>query len=257
MTTKKLEDFLVAGAGGVLAGRALQAGDSEVPVVDELRGQAVLLYFWHHGEEGAEFLLAAVAQAGLLGGERVVVVAGVAAELVGVAAVVLGQVSAEHGAQGEQVEGAGGGDAERSGGDEAVLPGGVGELVEGGFETAQDLELGAAEERRLGECGGPLRLKWFAHGGDAAASGDVGYGAGDGREQVCVFVAVDVGDVEAGALQLLDLRLGFAREVLGADGVAQGGLGEIDYGRPEGFAVRAEQRRDVERVRDGDAVDED
>ena len=111
-----------------------------------------------------------------------------------------------------------------------------------GFETAQDLELGAAEERL------PWRVRWDHCGsnglrmaGTPQRAGDVARRTvrSDGREQVCVFVAVDVGEgrgrrVAAGWI----CAMGFAREVLGGGpGVAQGGLGEIDYGRPEGFAV--------------------
>lgn len=76
--------------------------------MDELGGVWALFYFRDDVEEGAEFLLAGVAQTGLLGGEEVVVVARVAAELVGF--VWLGHCLAEGSPQGEEVEGAGGGD---------------------------------------------------------------------------------------------------------------------------------------------------
>ena len=43
-----------------------------------------------------------------------------------------------------------------------------------------------------------------------------------------VLVGVDVGDVDAGALEALNLGLGFACEIGFVDGVAEGGLGEIE-----------------------------
>ncbi len=72
-----------------------------------------------------------------------------------------------------------------------------------------------------------------------------------------VLVAVDVGDVQAGALQVLDLGLGFAGNVSLVDGAADERLEEVEIGRAEGLAVGAEQGGDGFGVRDGNAVDED
>lgn len=116
--------------------------------------------------------------------------------------------------------------------------------------------MGAAQERGLGEGDGPLGLERVAHGFDAAALGDVGDGGRDSWEKMRVFVGVDMGNVDAGALEALDLGLGFTRELGRPDGIAHRGLGEVDDGRPEGFTVGAEQRGDVFRVRERDAVDE-
>ncbi len=82
-------------------------------------------------------------------------------------------------------------------------------------------------------------------------------GAGDGGEEVGVFVGVEVGDVDAGALELLHLGEAFADDVVGVDRAAEQGLEEVEQGRAEGLAVGAEQRGDGFRVRDGYAIGED
>ncbi len=115
----------------------------------------------------------------------------------------------------------------------------------------------AASDGSVSEVGGPLRLEGVAEGIDSAALGDVQDRAGDGWEDVGVFVGVDVGDVDAGALKALDLRGGFAGEVVGTDGVAEGGLGEVGEGGAEGFAVCAEEGGDGFGVGEGHAVEKD
>ena len=56
-----------------------------------------------------------------------------------------------------------------------------------------------------------------------------------------VLVRVDVGDVDAGALEFLDLGEGFALDVVLADLAAEEGLGEVDDAGAKGFAVAAEE----------------
>ena len=72
-----------------------------------------------------------------------------------------------------------------------------------------------------------------------------------------VFVGVEVRDVDACALEFLDLGGGFAFDVGGADLAAEEGLNEIDEGGAEGFAVGAEECGDAFGRGDGDAVGED
>ena len=81
--------------------------------------------------------------------------------------------------------------------------------------------------------------------------------AGDGGEEVGVFVRVDVGDVDAGALELLYLGEGFALDVVFADLAAKERLDEVDEGGTKGLAVGAEEGGDALGRRDGDAVGED
>ena len=59
------------------------------------------------------------------------------------------------------------------------------------------------------------------------ALGDCEQRAGDGGEEVRVFVGVDVGDVDAGALEFLDLGEGFALDVIFADAAAEERLDEV------------------------------
>src|SRR5271170_7246423 len=72
-----------------------------------------------------------------------------------------------------------------------------------------------------------------------------------------VFVGVEVGDVDAGTLELLYLGEGFTSDVLFADPATQEGLNEIDERGSKGFAIGAYECGDAFWVRSGDAVGED
>ena len=69
----------------------------------------------------------------------------------------------------------------------------------------QRAHLKAAQCRRRGQGRRPSWLKWIANGLYAAALCDVQDGREYGREEVRVFVSVDVGDVQARPLQTLNL----------------------------------------------------
>ncbi len=72
---------------------------------------------------------------------------------------------------------------------------------------------------------------WFegiADGADGVSLGDTQERTSDGGEEVGVFVGVDVGDVDAGVLELLDLGECFAFDVVFADLAAQEGVNEVD-----------------------------
>ena len=85
-------------------------------------------------------------------------------------------------------------------------------------------------------------------GADVVALGQEEKRAGDGREEVGMFVGVEVGDVDADLLELLYLREGFALDVLFADPAAQEGLNKIDERGPKGFTIGAEKSGDALRV---------
>ena len=80
---------------------------------------------------------------------------------------------------------------------------------------------------------------------------------GYGGEEVRVFVGVEVGDGDAGALELLHLGEGLALDVVFADGAAQERLNEVDERGAKALAIGAEERGDAVGRRDGDAVGKD
>jgi len=181
-------------------------------------------------------------------------VAGVAAELDECG---IERGGGEQGAEALLCESAGERDAGSAGGGEVILLRKEG--LEAGLEEMQEADLQATSEWGEGLAGGasPCEFKRVADGGDSATLCDVEDGAGDRREEMRVFVRVNVGDVYASTLEFLDLGLGLAGEVCRADGAAQDGLGEVQCGGAEGLAVSAEQRGYIERVRDGDAIYKD
>jgi len=79
----------------------------------------------------------------------------------------------------------------------------------------------------------------------------------DGREEMGVFVGVDVGDLNARALDPLDLGEGFAFDVFEPDDASEEGLEKVEQGGTEAFAVGSDEGWDCARGRDGNAVGED
>jgi hypothetical protein len=103
----------------------------------------------------------------------------------------------------------------------------------------------------------PGLLEWVADGGDGVALGEAEERSGDGREEVGVFVGVEVGDADAGSLEVLDLGEGFALDVVFADDAAEERLDKVEERGAEVFAVGAEESGDGLGRRDGGAVGED
>ena len=101
------------------------------------------------------------------------------------------------------------------------------------------------------------RLEGVTNSSDGTALGDMQQRSRDGREEMGMFVGVNVSDVDSGALELLNLGECFALDIVFADGSTEKGLDEVEEGWPEGLAVGAEQGGDALRVRDRDAVGED
>ena len=77
------------------------------------------------------------------------------------------------------------------------------------------------------------------------------------REEVSVLVSVDVGDADAGTLELLHLGDGFAFDVLFADCAAQESLDEVDERWAKVFAVGADEAGDRLGRGDRSSVGED
>lgn len=91
----------------------------------------------------------------------------------------------------------------------------------------------------MAESEAPRLLEWVADGADVGAFGYAEERSSYGREEVGVFVGIDMGDADSGALEFGDLGGGFAFDIFFADGAAKEGLDEIDEGWSEGFAVGA------------------
>lgn len=163
--------------------------------------------------------------------------------------------SVEHGLEGGGVEVTCGGDADGAfGGEDAAFGDG-----RRGQKTAVTLLQGADEETAASAAAdgsGPAGLKWIADRGDAGCLERVDDRARDAREQVGVLVGVGVGDADAGALELLDLRACFAGDLFLADAASEDGDGKLRERVMEAAAVRAEQSGDGGWVGDGKAVDE-
>jgi hypothetical protein len=162
------------------------------------------------GEEGCAFDVAVGAKAGGDAVEVGVVVAGMTAELVGAG----GREGAEECGEGGRGELAGGRDGEGAVCGEDGVHADFGLVFEAGAEWIEEFKSEAAEGAAVVERGGPMGFEWVADGADVGGVGYVEQGAGDGGEEVCVFVGVDVGDGDADVLELVDLGSGFAGDVV-------------------------------------------
>lgn len=122
--------------------------------------------------------------------------------------------------------------------------------------TDEETAASASAER-----GGPAWLEWIANAANAGLFERANDGPGYPREQVSVFVRVRVGELEAGALQFLDLRECLALDVVRCDRAAKDAECEVCEGVAEGATALtvfwAEECGDACRVRDRDTVDED
>jgi hypothetical protein len=189
-----------------------------------------------------------VAEAGGDGVEVGIVVAGVTEELEGAG----GGKGGEGGLEGVGVEAAGGGDAEGAVGGEGT----VGGTHVGGAEAVEESNLEATFE---GGAGGILRegrFEGIAEGGELGASEDRAELGDDCREEVGVFVSVEVGGTDAGALEFLELSESFTPNLVGVDAVEQEIADEVEERRAEGATVGAE-RGERAGVGDRGAVGED
>jgi hypothetical protein len=100
---------------------------------------------------------------------------------------------------------------------------------------------------------------WFegiTDGGDAGALENIEERTADGREEVRVLVRVDMGDVNAGALEFLYLGEGFALDVFRSNDAAKESLDEVEQRWAKVFAVGSDERGDRVRRRDGSAIGE-
>lgn len=89
--------------------------------------------------------------------------------------------------------------------------------LEAGSQASNQLESNAAEDCALVESATPIGLEWISDGVDRSIIGDFQQEPGNSGEEVCVFVGVEVGDVDASILQLLNLCDGFAGDLIFVD----------------------------------------
>ena len=118
------------------------------------------------------------------------------------------------------------------------------EVIEARSESLKDSKLELAEERGPCVSRGPPRLERPANFANTAALCGRKDGTSDGREEVSVFMGVDMSDVDSGALELAYLSLGFAGQMVGVNTISRGCLGEVEEGSAEIDPIRAEQSGD-------------
>ena len=100
----------------------------------------------------------------------------------------------------------------------------------------------------------PLRLKRMSYRPDRAALGKMQQRPGDPGKQVRVLVCIKMRDVNARPLQLLHLRHGLPLDIILADIASQQRLHKVQQVGPERLPIAAQQRRNVVRMRDRNAV---
>lgn len=133
----------------------------------------------------------------------------------------------------------------------------LGDALEAWLLAHEQIDLDATDESAMTEVLGPTGLKGTADCADGAALSEVQQRARNGGKEVSVLVSIEVGDVDAGALKLLDLGQGLALNVVLADLSAEEGLYEVDEAGPEGFSVGTQKSGDAIGMGDGNAVGED
>lgn len=162
----------------------------------------------------------------------------------------------EQAAKGAAVEVASGGDADGAARSENPVRGdrrrGFKAAV-AGLECANE----QAAPRASAQRGGPAWLERVADATNAGLFEGTDDRTRDAREQVGVFVGINVCEFQAGVLKLLDLCECLALDVVLRDGAAEDAEREICERGAEGTAVGAEQCWDACWVRDWCAVDED
>ena len=184
--------------------------------------------------------------------EITVVVAGMAAEFEGP----LRGYGVQDFVEGFAVEVAGGGDSDGAVGGQDVCVADLGPLFEPGLEGAQKFNLQTANAIAMAQSEAPGLFEGMADGIDPVTFREAEQRPENGREEVGVFMSVQVSDLDAGELKLLDLGAGFAFNVVFANFAAQESLNEIDERGTKGFAVGADERGNAFRSRDGDPVGE-
>src|SRR5271154_6748066 len=106
--------------------------------------------------------------------------------------------------EGVGAEIAGGGDADGAVGGDDVGVADLRVVVEVGAEAAEELDLKTSEATAVADCKTPCVFEGVADGVDGGLVGGAEEWARDGGEEMGMFVAVEVSDGDAVALELLD-----------------------------------------------------
>src|ERR1035441_8008505 len=85
---------------------------------------------------------------------------------------------------------------------------------EAGSQTAEQTDAEATQAAAMIERKAPARFKGIPDGADGGVCGDFEQRPGDGGEEVGVLVGIEVGNGNAGALQLLYLGESFAGDLV-------------------------------------------
>ena len=101
----------------------------------------------------------------------------------------------------------------------------------------------AAQQIAMADPAAPGLFERITNRPDPCALRDVEQGPGDLGQDVDMLMRVDVGDVDSGALQILDLRGGLTGDVLFTNLSPQSGEEELHQRRTEGLSIGAEQGR--------------
>jgi hypothetical protein len=96
-----------------------------------------------------------------------------------------------------------------------------------GFERAEKFDLEAAHAVAVAESQAPGLFEGVADSGDGEAFGKLQQRPADSGEEVRVFVAVEVSNVDASALEFLNLGEGFPLDVVRVDSAAKESLEEV------------------------------
>ena len=182
-----------------------------------------------------------------------VVVAGMAAELVGAGGWERVQKLGESGRS--EIARGGDGDGAFCGDDVAGVV--LKDRREAGAKAAYGAYAEAAEVAAVIEREAEVRLEGIADSADGSLLRNIEQRAEDGGEQMRVLVRVQVGDGDACTLQLCDLREGLAGDVGWVDATEEERAEESRQAGTERLLVRADEGRDGRGCRDWDAVGKD
>src|ERR1019366_2150176 len=128
---------------------------------------------------------------------------------------------------------------------------------EAGSQTAEQTDAEATQAAAMIERKAPARFKGIPDGADGGAFGDFEQRPGDGGEEVGVLVGIDVGNGDAGVLQLLYLGESFAGDLIVPNAAAEERQQEAAKRWAKGLSVGAEQAGDGFARGDGSSVGED
>src|ERR1039458_5041248 len=128
---------------------------------------------------------------------------------------------------------------------------------EAGSQTAEQTDAEATQAAAMIERKAPARFKGIPDGADGGVCGDFEQRPGDGGEEVGVLVGIEMGNGDAGALQLFYLGESFAGDLVLLNAAAEERLQKVEKRWAKGLSVGAEQAGDGFAQGEGSSVGED